>query len=416
MSSDESQRSGDGLTPRGWRTLSQTPGSLKALLVGSAIADLGNGFFRLSLPWLVYNLTGSSAALGTLVALTYLPTLLMPWIGRLVDRTAIRLVMVLSLLLQFVTLGALVVLLRMHRLDIPLVDIGALLAGAGGLVAWTSTEVAVQRLTPPVARVAVNGLWWMLFNISWYVSPALAGLVIGRLGIDWALVFNAVAVLVMLVPVIMLPALRPVAAEGGPFGEPWRALRSAQDVFIATVVFGYWNFTWAAVYALEVFLFRHRLHLSAPMVGLVGLVAGVFPTVLTVLAPYIVARVQTVWLLSASLLISGCGMLVLAVAHNWWTATLALGLIDGVVAPVGIVVATLSQRSIPSRLYGQVVGWQTFIQGGGSPLASILAGAAAVVVGAGGAIGGAAAFTLAAGVVLPASPWRRILQRSAPLS
>lgn len=416
MSSDRSQRPGDGLVPRGWRTLSDTPRNLKALLVGSAIADFGNGFFRLSLPWLVYNLTGSAAALGTLVALTYLPTLLMPWVGRLVDRTAIRTIMVVSLLLQAVVLGVLAMLLHAHRLNLSIVDVGAFFAAGGGLVAWAATEVAVQRLTPEPARVAVNGLWWMLFNISWYVSPALAGFVIGRLGVYPALIINALAVLIMLVPVLALPALRPVSAVEATFREPWAALRRARDAFIATIVFGYWNFAWAAVYALQVYLFRHRLHLSAPMVGVVGLLAGVVPTAASLFGPYVVPRIRVVWLLSFSLLLSGCGMVVLALSHNWWTATIAIGLVDGVVAPVGIVVATLSQRAIPSRLYGQVVGWQTLIQAGGLPLASMLAGAAAVMVGAGGALLGAAAFTFAAGVVLPVSPWRQILQHSAPLS
>ncbi len=419
MSPDRSLSKGEGPPPRGWKALTATPLSLRALLVGSAIGDFGNGFFRLALPWLVYNLTGSAAALGAMVALSYVPTLFLPAIGRLTDRLSVRWVLMVSLLVQLATLVVLALLLHYHHLPLWAADAGAFCAAGGGIGATAATEVAIQRLTPAPARIAVNGLWWMLFNVSWYVSPALAGFAIGRFGVEGALLANAAAVAVMIGPIFWLPRMGPVEPippllRANSLSEPWIALRKARDVLSATIVYGYWTFTWVAVFALQVFVFRHRLHLTAPMVGVVGLVAGIAPMALAFMAPYIVPRIRIVWLLSMALWVSGTGMVVLALAHNWWTATIAVGLIDAVTAPVGIVVSTMAQRAIPTRLYGQVVGWQTVIQSGATPVASLLAGLAAVALGAGGAILAAAGLTLCGGLVLPWSPWRRVLEDRPP--
>lgn len=397
-----------GGRPSGWSTLADSPTALRGFLLGNAVGDLGNGFFRLALPWLVYDLTGSAAALGVLAAVAYAPTLLMPWMGRLVDRTAVRSVLFVSLAVQGMSLATLGVLLNLHRLSLPMVDVGAILATGGGLMSWTATQVVVQRLTPAHARVAVNGFTSMLFNLSWYVSPAVAGLVIGHWGVAWALFVNALAMLTVMVPLFWLPALNPVQDRPTSLGAPWRTFTRATSVLVGTLVSGFWNFTWGAVYALQVFFFRHQLHLDAETVGLVGMLAGVGPMVLAVLGPYLVQRLRTIVLLSGTLVLSGLGMLGLALTHNWWEATLAVGAIDGAAAPVGIVVSTLTQRTIPSELYGQVTAWQTLVEGVGVPLAGLLAGAVAVVLGAPATIAAAGVVTLSGGMLLPATGARRV--------
>jgi len=398
-----------GAPPTGWRALADSPRALRGFLLGNAVGDLGNGFFRLALPWIVYDLTHSAAAMGVLAALAYVPSLFIPWMGRLVDRTSVRPVLVAAIGLQVVTLGGLGALLTAHAVTLAMVDAAAVLATAGNLLAWAAMQVVVQRLTPAHARLAVNGFTSILFNGSWYLSPALAGLVIGHWGVAAALYCNAAGLVAVLIPVAWLPVLRPVGLEPASLKASWRVFVKAREVVAATGVFGFWGFTWGAVYALEVFFFRHQLNLGATMVGVVGMLAGVVPLALAVLGPYIVARFTLLALLSGSLLLSGLGMMGLAVSHTWYEATLAIGAVDGAASPVGIVVSTLAQQAIPAGWYGQVAAWQMLVETVGVPLASVAAGAAAAAVGAPTAIGLAGMLTVAVGGLIPGTPLTRLL-------
>lgn len=57
------------------------------LLFGLLLSKLGTGIYMLSLPWLAYDLTGSSLILGSVFAVEMLPyILLMPFGGVLIDK------------------------------------------------------------------------------------------------------------------------------------------------------------------------------------------------------------------------------------------------------------------------------------------------------------------------------------------
>lgn len=53
---------------------------------GNLVSLFGDRIYLIALPWLVYNLTGSAVAMGTVAAAERLPNLLQPIMGTLVDR------------------------------------------------------------------------------------------------------------------------------------------------------------------------------------------------------------------------------------------------------------------------------------------------------------------------------------------
>lgn len=397
----------EATSSRGWSALKDSPRPLRTFLVGNAVSDLGNGFFRLALPWLVYDLTGSAAAMGVLAALQYAPSLMVPWFGRIVDRYSVRRILLTALGVESAAITGLAILLSVHRLTLFMVDAGAMVATTGNLVAWTATQVVVQRMTPAPSRIAVNTFTATLFNLSWYVSPALAGLVIGHWGIAAALFANGIALWVAVVAALPLPPLLGSPITAHTLWRAWGALRQATSAATVTLVFGFWNFTWGGVYALQVFFFRHDLHLSPATVGLVGLLAGAAPTLLAGLGPRLVDRLSVLALMMGTLAVSGIGMLGLAASRSWWEATLAVGAIDSAFAPVTVVMTTLTQSAIATEFYGQVSGWQMLVSGIGVPVAGLAAGMVAASIGAPATMAAAGALTLVGSLGLPATPLRR---------
>lgn len=368
----------DELRPiSGWRALGLCPRPVVLFLYGTFASDVGQGFFRLVLPWLVYNLKGTPEALGTLAAIQFLPGLLLPWLGALVDRSDARRVIAATSLLQIAVTLATLLLYLDGRLSLFLIYIAAMLATGLGMVAYNAQNVLLRRATPERARVSVNALSAIVFTVAWYVSPGLAGPTISRLGIAAALAINAVAYVFVLVPALFLPRTapdRPEALGAAVLRPAWAALRRAPSVLHVTLVFAFWNFTWGGVYALEVFFFRHSLHWNASEVGIVGMAAGLFPVALGVVGPYLAEHLRIDHLLIATLGLSGVGMALLGFVHGLWPAVAAVGLLDGAVAPVSIVMATLSQRQIASAVYGRVSAFQSLLVNLPLPAGGALAG------------------------------------------
>ncbi|MDA8345298.1 MAG: MFS transporter [Thermaerobacter sp.] len=366
----------------GWRAVLHAPVPLLGFLAGSSVSDLGNGFFRLALPWLVYNLTHSATAMGGLAAVQYVPMLLNPWAGALADRYGPRTTILWSSLIQMVLVLLVPLASTTGTLSLALVYAVTLALATGSLVTQSATSVLVKRHTPISARVGVNALVALLFNVSWYVSPGLAGFVIGQAGVNAALLLDGASFIAVLIPVLFI-AQEPSLGAGARLDmkRSWRTFRSAKGLLPITVAFAIWNLTWGGVFALEVFFFRNSLHLSAMLVGIIGTLGGTFPMLLGLFGPWLVQRIRVGWLMALTLATSGLGMAALGYTRGWAEAAAAVNVMDGAIAPVLIVQSTVAQETIPEEIFGQVFSISWAAAGGALPAGGLLAGVLAPLVG-----------------------------------
>ncbi len=227
--------------PSGWAALRGSLRSLVVYLLGTSLSNIGSGFFRLVLPWIVYDLTHSSVALGVLAAVQYLPGLASPWMGAFVDRQDARRVVLWSALGQTLLMATTLDVYLQHRLTLPAVDLAVAMT-ALSLLSSNAQNVLIRRATPIGARVAVNALSATVYAIAWYVSPGLAGPIIGHLGIAAALALNAIAYLFILPQALLLPRTKSSpATERRALGPAWRALRASPQVFDVTAAFMLWT-------------------------------------------------------------------------------------------------------------------------------------------------------------------------------
>ncbi len=153
------------------------------LMGGSLVSLLGDQFTLVALPWLVLRLTGDTLVLGTVLALLGIPRALFILLGgAVVDRYSPKRVLMLSKHVNTALLGALALLVLFDRLTLPLVYLLALgigLSTAFSIPAGTSMlpqVVAAQQLS------AANGLLMGLRQLSFFIGPLLAGLLIALFG------------------------------------------------------------------------------------------------------------------------------------------------------------------------------------------------------------------------------------------
>nr|WP_255465818.1 MFS transporter [Cellulomonas sp. APG4] len=174
-----------------------------AQLLGST----GVWMLRMAMDWLVLELTDSPAAVGVLVALQFLPMLVVgPLAGVLVDRhDRRRLVLaaqaasvLIAVVLAALTLGDVVLLWHVYAL--------ATVLGVVGAIDTPGRQVLVNEVVGDGRLRSAISLTNAISQGGGLVGPAVAGFVIAEVGEGWSFGLNAV---VGLCVVALLLAIRP---------------------------------------------------------------------------------------------------------------------------------------------------------------------------------------------------------------
>ncbi|HJQ25711.1 MAG TPA: MFS transporter [Blastocatellia bacterium] len=188
--------------------------NFRFLFLGHCGSILGDQFYLIALPWLVFSLTGSSLMLGTvlLVAGAVRSTFLLMG-GALSDRFSPRVLM-----LTAYGIGALVTSLTALAVHLNVTERWHLflLGGCFGLVEATFFP-AYQSVTPRIISrerlVAGNSLLRSAVRLMGIIGPALAGVVIGKNHFTAAFAFDA-ASFVFAFTMISMIRIEPTADAG----------------------------------------------------------------------------------------------------------------------------------------------------------------------------------------------------------
>lgn len=152
----------------------------RLLLGGSAISALGDQFTLVALPWLVLELTGNPAALGLVLATMALPRAAFMLIaGAVVDRLSPRRVLLGARATNALLIGMLTLLVLGGTIRMPMVYALALGIGLSTAFAYPAGSALLTQLVALQQLERANALMMGARQLSLFVGPALAGLVIG---------------------------------------------------------------------------------------------------------------------------------------------------------------------------------------------------------------------------------------------
>lgn len=189
--------------------------------ISQIISFSGTWMQSVALAWLVLQLTGSGTALGTVLAMQFLPTLLLAPIGGvLADRFEKRKLIIgtqsmaglLALVLGIVTLTGVVELWMVYLLA----------AGFGSVTALDnpSRQTFVMEMVGPEGVSNAVTLNSVVVNAARVIGPAISGVIIATLGVGECFIFNAVSYLAVIVAMYsirtseLFPAARSARAPG----------------------------------------------------------------------------------------------------------------------------------------------------------------------------------------------------------
>ncbi len=153
------------------------------LIGGGAISLLGDQFTLIALPWLVLGMTGDTAALGVVLALIGVPRAVFILVGgAVVDRLSPKRVLMVTKHVNTVLLGALAVGVWQGWLTLPLIYALALGIGVSSAFSIPSGTSMLPHVLPPAQLGAANGMMMGLRQLSMFVGPLAAGLLIALFG------------------------------------------------------------------------------------------------------------------------------------------------------------------------------------------------------------------------------------------
>ncbi len=362
----------------------------RALWVAAMVSNLGSFFQSVAGSWLMFELTGSAAWVGLMVASNLLPLLFLALASGaaadLLDRTK---VMLTSQILMGSAAAAMAVFTALDLISPELLLGLGLVLGVGvafNLPAW---QALVPDLVPRGMVASAVALNSVAFNVARAVGPALGGAVVATAGPAVAFGLNAVSYLGVIVVVAVIGRRLRVRADADTtsistaialgvrfarFTRPFRMLLLLGALFATT----------SAVVQAVLPVRTDELDGSAAAYGLllgsmgVGALAGAFTR------PWVVDRLGPV---SVPTTISLFGL-----------AGAALGLAPSLpVAAVALVVAgaawvwtlttlnATAQLMAPAWLRGRAMSLWTLAFSGVFPLGAALGGVVADAIGAGAA-------------------------------
>jgi len=385
------------------------------LLAGFLASSLGTWIYRLALPLLVYDLTGSALGTGLVYVMEYVPYLLLGMVGGvLADRFPRRRVLVLGDLAAGLVTLVLAVTLMLQVRQLWVVYLLALVLASVDPLYQPAFRAIVPSLVPLDRLPQANARVHMGEHAVTMVGPVAGGALVVSFGYEVAIYTDAATFLVSALLVALIgrvPQAAPVrgASVVADIREGLRFLRVDKAVLTSGLIalacnFGVWLLLANLVFYLSSY---HRF--TPGEIGVVYAFQGAGAVVGAILGGRLIRRHPPWRVICWSITAAGLAMLLMIWARGPVLIGLAwMGQFAGAAAMV-VAIATVRQWLVPDRLLGRVLGTLRMIAFASIPLASLATGVFETVVRDAYvlmAFAGVSWLVIAAGAAL--SPLRRV--------
>jgi MFS family permease len=361
--------------------------NFRLFVAGQMVSLLGTWMQSAAQLWLVYRLTGSAALLGAIGFATQIPVFVLAPLGGLVsdsyDRRRALLATQAALMVLAFTLAGLTLSGRVAPWHLFVIALGV------GCVNAFDVPVRQAFLSQLVTRpelmnaVALNA---SMFHAARMAGPAIAGLLIHRVGEGWVFFVNGVSFVFVLSSLFAIRGTaRPAPPEGSFRGRLVSGLRyvyGTPAVRALLLLLGLVSLTGMS-YSVLLPLFANRvLHLGARGLGALMSAAGAGAVSA---ALRLAARSSTDGLrrlIPRAAVLAGIGLLGLALSHWMALSLVALFAVGFAFTTQLASTMTLLQVQVPDAMRGRVLSAYAMMFMGTAPFGQLLAGALADRLGA----------------------------------
>jgi MFS family permease len=357
------------------------------LLTAFLTSSLGNWIYRLALPLLVLELTGSALQTALIYVLEYAPFLLFSLPGGVfADRFDRRRLLISGDLLATVIVAGLAVLVWT---DVPFVwpiYVAAFLLASVEPLYHPAFQSFLPSLVEDESLEKANA--WMQGgeNLLTLTGPVAGGALVAFLGYQTALLIDAVTFAVSAVAIAAIPAAKATAKLRKAAGQVAAEVRAEVREGIAYVargnrlllagslLFTATNLGIWLVQANFVYYMTEYLRFDPTAIGIVLAGQGAGAILGSMAAVPLRKRISAGRLILGCTILAGLGMLLLIPARSLPTITLAWGLVYALGSINVVAWFSMRQRIVPRELLGRVVAITRLLAFASIPVASLAAG------------------------------------------
>jgi len=331
---------------------------------GQLISKLGDGISTLSLIWMMHVLTNSGLMMSLTLAAGLLPRVFIgPVMGVLVDRWPKRLTLIVTDIVRAVLLAALTGLTMLHLVPAWSLLIFSLALGTMATLFSPAYIVTQKLVVGKAGLLQANSLLQVSTNISQLAGPALAGLLIGTLGLGSSYLIDACTFVVSTISLLFVQFEEPARATGNLSAAGIaRDLRSGANILanvpqlrILTPVMLLYNFAASGLENLLIVQFvSNTLHRGVLAVGAMStciavgeLISGVALTVLN-------RHIKDNRSLVVNMMVASIAIFSIGFSHSIWVMGFLLLVAGFSISIINILYFTGIQEAIPTDALGRV--------------------------------------------------------------
>ena len=348
---------------------------------GQLVSVFGDAVYALALGFWVMAKTGSTALMGTLMAASTLPSVLIsPFAGVIVDRVDRKKLLITTDVIRGLTVVLLALAAYQNALQIWMVFTAGVILSVGGAFFSPAVGSAVPDLVPQSKLVSANSVMGMLNTGASIVGSSAGGFLLQVLGAPFLFLFNGLSFIVssIVTLLIKIPQIERKTEqhfladmkEGYTFIWHFKALRYL--LFISAGV----NFIFFIAMILFLPLFQQSESLGAGRYGLVMAfqTGGMFVAMAIISLIKIPAQKRMTIFMAAAMLMevffAGFGL-----AENYVAMSLLIFGGGFCMAIVNVFIHSTIQLTVPQEIRGKVFSLITMVCMSLTPFAMAIGGA-----------------------------------------
>ena len=371
--------------PVGLRALANR--DFRVYYAGTLVSQVCMWMQTVTQSWLVLQLTNSPFLLGLIATLQFGPILLFSvFAGILADRLSKRRILMFTQMVQCTLALTLGLVVWSGHARYWTVAVVAVMWGIMSSLDQPARQSFIIELVGRPHLTSAVGLNSASFNTARIIGPAVAGVLIARVGLFAAFLLNALAFLVSIFALSRVPDRPPARrasavpileeiAEGIAYAARTPTVRFILGLQV-TVSFCVFNFS---VYVP--LLATRVLGLGSEGFGFLMTSLGVGAVAAGLSLGAMGSREPPVVLIATALGVACSGLLVLSVTHTFWVAACFLAMIGltGTLVVAGC--NTSLQLAAPDALRGRIMSLYTLLSGGIFPLSALFVGSVSEAAG-----------------------------------